>query len=115
MNKPAKLIALLLLCLAVASCARNNALIDAARKGDTATVSRLLNSGANVNAQNNGGWRETALMNAAEQGHTDIVNALISAGADVNAQSSIGRTALMFAAYEGHTEIANMLRAAGAR
>ena len=58
-------------------------LVEAAGKGDLATVSSLLADGANPDQTDNSaikGW--TALMAAAESGSSDVVRALIIAGVD---------------------------------
>ena len=57
----------------------NKALIDAARKGDTATVKALLAAGADVNARDYCG--ATALMLAEWNGHAEIANILRNAAA----------------------------------
>ena len=60
----------------------NQKMIDAAIKGDTATVKSLLAQGADVNAQNQAGG--TALMYAATVGYTATVQALLDEDADAN-------------------------------
>ena len=76
------------------------------KKGDTEIVSMLLKKGANVNAKHNG---STALMKASARGHTDIVGMLLEKGAYVNATNKNGWTALMVASEKGHTETVAML------
>ena len=108
MNKPARLATLLLLCLAAPLfAADDDALIEAARDGDTDAVKSLLAAGANVNAQDDDG--QTALMRAARWGHTDTVRALLDAGANANMQGNSGWTALIHAVQGGHEDAARLL------
>jgi ankyrin repeat protein len=90
----------------------NSDLLDAARKGDTATVQSLLGSGANVNATDEHGG--TALMYAAVNGHTATVQALVDAGADVDKVHNFGKSAKMLAEEKGHTAVVDLLVQAGA-
>jgi uncharacterized protein len=90
------------------------ALMQAARRGNLATVRALLSKKANPNAKElNGG--QTALMWALSQRHATVVQALIEAGADVHAASKTGFTPLMFAAQQGDIATAAILLAAGAK
>ena len=100
------------------------ALFQSVESGDYAEVKRLVEAGANVNAQDRDGY--TALMQASGRGHTEIAKLLIEAGADVNAHDiyvpSRGgvdyelppSTPLMWASLGGHTEIVKLLIEAGA-
>jgi ankyrin repeat protein len=54
----------------------------AATLGQTETVQRLLEAGANLNYQNKNGI--TALLNAAVKGHVQVVRLLLEKGASVN-------------------------------
>ena len=75
-------------------------LMEAAAQDDLATVTRLIASKADLNAQTSQGW--TALTVATIEMYTDIVEALISAGVDVNAQNGdLNVSALMIAANGG--------------
>jgi len=91
-------------------------MVDAARNGDLATVSRLLDRGADVDGESDdqGG---TALVGAAAEGHADIVLLLLRRGANPNkATSYFGRsdqTPLMVAT--GHPDIVAILKKAGAK
>lgn len=85
-------------------------LIEAAGRGDTAVVNKLLEKGADVNA-NTG---ETALTNAALGGHLQMVRLLLQKGPDVNAQGGFGTTALMYAAAKGNLEVVKILLNRGA-
>jgi uncharacterized protein len=71
-------------------------LLQAARKGDTASVERLLKKGANIEAKDQGDW--TALAVAANYGHADTVKLLLENGADPVAGQLDGDKALFDAA-----------------
>ena len=93
------------------------ALFHAVSKGETASVSALLQSGANVNATNVKGW--TVLHISAAHGHTDIVRLLLRNGASVNAKNTEGRTALhcylgVAGNEKGNIEIVRLLLNSGA-
>src|SRR4051812_20330256 len=64
----------------------NEALFEAARKGDVKGVRSALDNGADVNAK----WRydQTALLMAAFCGHTDMAKLLVERGADVDVKDS---------------------------
>jgi ankyrin repeat protein len=79
---------------------KDSALLQAAAEGKAQKVQRLLEQGADVNAQENKGT--TALMLAAFGGRIDIIHLLLAKGANVNAQEQQGATALMLAASQGH-------------
>jgi ankyrin repeat protein len=91
-------------------------LVKAAEKGDVLEVIRLLDAGANVNAQSS--FRNPPLFAAAyagdSDGHLQVIEVLIARGADVNARNSVACTPLMGAAYCGHVGAARRLLAAGA-
>ncbi len=114
--KTGKLVSILILVLAVLiinSCATTpKMLIKTARSGDSNEVKRLIEKGADVNAQAREGG--TVLMYASMEGYTDIVNLLIEAGADINAKDNEGWTALTWASGEGHTEVVELLIKKGA-
>ena len=59
-----------------------NALIAAARRGQTDMASLLLEAGADPNAYVRGD--ETPLINAAQQGRREVAELLVEAGADVS-------------------------------
>jgi len=87
-------------------------LLQAARAGDVAGVTRALSSGAPID----GGdpkWGETALMRAAAFGQRSTVQALLAAGANPLAESAGKRTALHAAAEGGEVEILRELLAKG--
>jgi len=74
------------------------------------TISKLLlDAGAEVNVQQQGGY--TPLHFAAAHGNIDLIIALLELGADVNAKTSQNETAADFAIKKGHHEIASILKA----
>jgi ankyrin repeat protein len=84
-------------------------------RGNTDTVTLLVEHGAQVNAQAGPDGR-TALQCAAnlEQDDFEMVAMLLQSGADVNLTGQDGTTALMLAASRGHVETARLLLTAGA-
>jgi len=74
--------------------ARSAHLLEAAFRGDTATVRALLDEGADVNLTNEAG--ASPLMRAVY--HVDTAALLLERGANVNAKSDDGRTPLLIAA-----------------
>ncbi|KAL8833668.1 MAG: hypothetical protein Q9176_007869 [Flavoplaca citrina] len=70
-------------------------------------VMLLLQNGADVTAQSDGGW--TPLHNAAEKGHEDVALLLLEGTADVNATTSSGMTPLHWSARNGHTDLVKLL------
>jgi|TARA_B110001469_G_scaffold88931_1_gene84380 ankyrin repeat protein len=88
------------------------ALPEAAREGDLATLTRLVEEGVNLEASNYSGI--TALMKAAALGKLDCLDHLVAKGANVNAQDSYKRTALHYAASWHHARCVASLLKAGA-
>lgn len=84
---------------------------DAAARGATKDVLRLLEDGAKVLPDEVG---RTALHLAAAGGHADVVAALLLAGCDVNITDGAGCTALQHAAADGHLEVVRQLIQHGA-
>ena len=84
----------------------------AAKNGDVAALSSMLEAGTDPNARDSHG--QTALMLAAHAGHGEVVRALINAGADPDRSAKFGLTATMLAVVSGHEAIATMLAEAGA-
>ena len=92
---------------------------DAARKGDAATVTKLLDEGVDVNTKFR--YNATALFYACDHGHVDVVKVLLDKGADLTVKDTFyGFTPLMLATSPAqkkkpeHTEIAKLLIAKGA-
>ena len=86
-------------------------LIQSAGEGDYAEVKRLIEKGADVNAQSSEG---TALDYALRKGNTEIIKLLIKEGADVNAQDHRGYTALIRWSRAGHIDTVKLLIEEGA-
>ena len=75
-------------------------------------VQRLLDNGANINAQD--GRFGSALYAASDHGHIEVVRLLLENEADVNARSERFGTALQAAADHGHIEVVWLLLDNGA-
>jgi hypothetical protein len=84
----------------------------AARDGETDTVRKLLEAGADVHAKDASGL--TALMWAFRRRRYDIRGMLLDAGADVNAKDVSGLTTLMWAVQSGEAVLVHTLLQAGA-
>ena len=92
---------------------RNEALVEAVKLADLRAIKRLIDEGADVNAENKYGYY-TPLLAAASDGQVVIAKFLLSNGADVNQQNQIGRTSLHEAVRYGHVGMAELLLANGA-
>jgi len=89
---------------------KGEALLAAAKKGNTSEIESLLNQGASPNCVTNEGW--IALHSAAQGGKRDMLDILLSYGADPTLQIKLGDwgfTPLHLAAREGHKEIVRPL------
>jgi uncharacterized protein len=91
-----------------------DALSDAARRGDAAAVTKLLDGGVDVNTKFR--YDRTALSFAADRGHVDVVKVLLAHKADVTVKDTFyGATALTWAispAMErkpAHTDVVRLL------
>ena len=123
---------------------RGSPLRQAVLRGDSASVERLLQGGADPNEIDKYGWNLlfyaakcnhasvariligagadkdsvcwgwTPLTIASYEGHIEMVRLLISVGADVNIDTGGGWTPLKYAEYAGHPSIVEILEAAGA-
>ncbi|HSR68448.1 MAG TPA: PQQ-binding-like beta-propeller repeat protein [Acidobacteriota bacterium] len=81
---------------------------EAARQGDTETLSRLLDKGVDVNSTTR--YNSTALHFAADKGHLEAVRLLLERGADPNVTDSFySTTPLTWALSKGHREVALLL------
>jgi ankyrin repeat protein len=88
---------------------RNQALHAAlALSTDPETVPALIAHGADVNAQQMGGY--TPLHQAASAGKSEVAETLLAAGADPFKKCDRGKTPADYAEEKGHTELANRLR-----
>jgi ankyrin repeat protein len=86
----------------------NDQMWEAVRRGDAATVTAMLDKGADVNAKFRYG--ATALFKAAERGNPEIVKILLSRGADVSVKDTFYKaTAMTWALDNGHTEVVKLL------
>lgn len=128
MKNASSKITLLLLCAVVllfAGCTTTTPLIDAARRGDTKEMERLIAEGADVNEKvlvliEKGADVNakkyyivaTPLYYAAFLGHVDLVRMLIKNGADPNIAYVSGETPLSIAKERGHTSIVSLLEQA---
>ncbi|KAI9124788.1 hypothetical protein K1719_004115 [Acacia pycnantha] len=84
----------------------------AASIGNLEIVDKLLDKGADVNLQNNGG--RTAFHYAASKGWMKIAEILISYGAKINVKDKVGSTPLHRAAGSGNSEMCEFLIEEGA-
>ena len=87
-------------------------LIRSAEAGDTATVQRLLQEGANINGTDERG--RTAVMAATHANQVESVRALIDAGADINLRDNRMDNPFLYAGAEGLLEIVKLTIDAGA-
>ncbi len=90
----------------------NEKLIQAAERGDTATVLQLLATGAQINSRDQRG--RTAVMAATHGNQVATVQALIAAGADINIQDNRLDNPFLYAGAEGLLDILKLTIAAGA-
>lgn len=86
----------------------NDQLYEAVRKGDAATVTSLLDKGADVNAKFRYG--ATALFKAAERGNADVVTVLLERGADTKVKDTFyGATAMSWALDGKHVSVVRLI------
>ena len=93
----------------------DQALVNAAGRGNIEAVKQHLAAGTDVNAKDDNGFPPLHL--AADRGHTEVVELLITKGAEVNAQSDGGNTPLDWAVDSAHSdeETADLLRKHGGK
>lgn len=85
----------------------------AAYNGHLAVVDYLLKHGAEIDAKTENG--STALFFAARFGHIDVIRLLLQNNADPKIANENGDTAVDWALKSANTDIADLLRAAGGR
>lgn len=93
--------------------AREIQLLEAAGKGDTNAVKKLLEQGASVKVKDPDG--RTPLTEAVWGNHIVIVKLLLDKGADPNDRKNDGATPLSIATGKGYKEVAEVLKKAGAK
>jgi len=89
-----------------------DAIVAAAWEGLADLVQGLIDSGADINIQDETG--QTALIAASDQGYLGIVELLLKRGADSNIKDKDGDSALDIARLKDHAEIIKLLVAHGA-
>jgi len=87
-------------------------ILEAAWRGQSRLVAKLIGSGAGTQVTNADGNAPLAL--AAASGNYETVRVLLDAGANVNAANRVGDTALLLASAGGHTTVVNALIEKGA-
>ena len=87
--------------------ALNQNLIDAAWENNVAEASRLIESGADVNYEDE--TQQSAFLIAASEGYLELLELTLSNGADVHALDSFNGTALIRAAERGHADVVRRL------
>jgi ankyrin repeat protein len=88
------------------------ALISSAWRDQKDAVRRLLELGADANAQDNHG--DAPLHGAAQSGSVEVIDILVDKGADPNLKNHQGGTPLMWAVVFGHEDAARRLLERGA-
>ena len=89
-----------------------DAIVAAAWDGLADLVQRLIDSGADINIQDETG--QTALIAASDQGYFGIAELLLKRGADSKIKDKDGDSALDIARFKDHAEIVKLLVAHGA-
>lgn len=87
-------------------------LMKASRQGNTAVVTALVSTGAQLHVRNADG--NNTLWLACVGANLEVINFLIRAGVDINNQNDSGATCLMYAASSGKADVVEALLAAGA-
>ncbi len=77
-------------------------------KNDMNGVNILLESGSDVNIEEQDGW--TPIMFAANMGLIDMVDVLVRSGADIYHQTFDGRTPLYLAQQQKHVDVVKFLQ-----
>jgi uncharacterized protein len=89
----------------------DSALIDAAWSNDVPRARRLINQGADVNAQDD--TQQSAYLIATSEGYLDLLDLTLANGADVTSLDSFDGTGLIRAAERGHADIVGRLLRTG--
>lgn len=84
----------------------------AAATGDLPKVQQLIESGENVNFQDE--WGDTPLIQASIYGYANIVQVLIQSGSKVNLKNEEDMTALLYASEKAHSDVVYTLLESGA-
>lgn len=106
---------IIFVCFIITGCATvpKTPLTEAASKGDSITVQKLIKNGSDINEADSSGY--TPLLMAMYEGKPDIAKVLINMGANINKPDNIyGYTPLMTAAIYGYTELTDLLISKGA-
>ncbi|MFF2449128.1 ankyrin repeat domain-containing protein [Neobacillus sp. NPDC058068] len=90
----------------------NKQLLQAAKRGEADTLSKLIKNGADINAQDSRG--RTAIMNATYSNDVETAKILIKKGANVNIQDDIKNSPFLYAGAEGYLDILELTIKAGA-
>ncbi|KAK0723094.1 ankyrin repeat-containing domain protein [Lasiosphaeria miniovina] len=91
---------------------RKTQLHEACLTGDQETAQKLIQKGADIEAENRSG--NTPLSSAAREGHEAVVRVLLDKGADVEANTIGGGAPLYGAAASGHEAVVRLLLENGA-
>jgi ankyrin repeat protein len=86
----------------------------AVMRGDTESLKRFLDAGADVNVQG-GDFGRTALLMAATTGREDVVQLLLNKGANPSARDHGGNTPLGWARKRGETSVVKLLEKASGK
>jgi ankyrin repeat protein len=111
-NRNFLIVFIIVMLFIIYGCAAKSPLIRASSSGDSSTVQKLINEGANVNEPDSRGY--TPLMHAVWSRDVETVQVLLNKGVDVNAKDKKGYTALLWASSYGLNDIAKYLIAKGA-
>jgi ankyrin repeat protein len=90
-------------------------LILAVNRGMDATVKKLVEAGADVNARRAVYFKSTALMEVGVRNNPQLAAWLLDQGADLHARDTTGDTPLNWAAFYGHQELAALYLDRGAK
>ncbi|MHB9146964.1 MAG: ankyrin repeat domain-containing protein [Candidatus Amoebophilus sp.] len=90
---------------------KNKSLQKAIVRGDVERVSKLINTGLDINTKNIDG--NTLLHLAVINNHVELVRLLLQLGAKWNVENKSGRTPLQFAIRKGYTPIVDLIVSKG--